>query len=119
MSNDISSASELASIKHKIETLFDAIKHGDEDHQGWLKEAIHCHFNGLPMPEYVAGKPKVTDPVPDVYLINRMTVDLPSNTSEEIAIIQDQITKHLTVRGVEPCPNCNYIHTHCRCQKAV
>jgi hypothetical protein len=42
----------------KIETLFDAIKHGDEDYQKWLKEAIHAHFYGLPMPEYAAGKSK-------------------------------------------------------------
>lgn len=28
----------------KIETLFDAIKHGDEKHQAWLKEAIEKHF---------------------------------------------------------------------------
>lgn len=103
----------------KVETLFDAIKHGDEDHQGWLKEAIRCHFNDLPMPEYVVGKPKVSEPAPDVYQINRMTVDLSGNTPEEIAIIQDQITKHLAVHGAGPCPNCNYIHTHCRCQKTV
>lgn len=26
-------------------TLFDAIKHGDEEHQSWLKEAIDKHFS--------------------------------------------------------------------------
>lgn len=28
----------------KIESLFDAIKHGDEKHQTWLKETIKTHF---------------------------------------------------------------------------
>jgi len=53
-------ASQVRAVKmlNKIETLFDAIKHGDEDHQGWLKEAIDAHFNGRPLPEYVAGKSK-------------------------------------------------------------
>ena len=31
-------------------TLFDAIKHGDGQHQAWLKEAITNHFAGLPVP---------------------------------------------------------------------
>lgn len=31
-------------LKVKIETLFDAVKHGDEEHQRWLKEAIDSHF---------------------------------------------------------------------------
>jgi hypothetical protein len=39
----------------KLATLFDAIKHGDEDHQGWLKQAIEAHFADRPMPLYVAG----------------------------------------------------------------
>lgn len=30
-----------------ISTLFDAIKHGDEKHQAWLKEAIDDHFRPL------------------------------------------------------------------------
>jgi len=33
-----------------VDTLFDAIKHGDQDHQDWLKEAIECHFSGRPIP---------------------------------------------------------------------
>jgi hypothetical protein len=44
------------STQKKIDTLFDAIKHGDEEHQAWLKSAIEAHFAGNPMPEYVAGK---------------------------------------------------------------
>jgi len=28
-----------------IQTLFDAVKHGDEKHQRWLKAAIDKHFN--------------------------------------------------------------------------
>lgn len=34
----------------KIETLFDAIKHGDDDHRRWLKDAIEAHFAGRPVP---------------------------------------------------------------------
>ena len=30
-----------------ITTLFDAIKHGDETHQAWLKDAIDKHFTSL------------------------------------------------------------------------
>ena len=33
-----------------IATLFNAIKHGDEEHRTWLKEAIGNHFAGLPVP---------------------------------------------------------------------
>lgn len=33
-----------------IGTLFDAIKHGDDDHKTWLKEAIDAHFAGQPVP---------------------------------------------------------------------
>jgi hypothetical protein len=33
-------------LKQKIDTLYDAIKHGDETHQAWLKEAIGTHFYG-------------------------------------------------------------------------
>jgi hypothetical protein len=40
----------------KTQDLFDAIKHGDLDHQVWLSTAIHAHFTGQPMPDYVAGK---------------------------------------------------------------
>lgn len=28
----------------RVSTLFDAIKHGDEEHQWWLKQAIEDHF---------------------------------------------------------------------------
>lgn len=35
----------------QIGTLYDAIKHGDEKHRSWLKQAIDNHFAGLPMPE--------------------------------------------------------------------
>jgi hypothetical protein len=114
MNNYISPTSELARINSKIQTLFDAIKHGDEDHQAWLKEAIRCHFEGLPMPEYVAGKPST--PEPDVYPVNRMTVDLAGNTPEETAVIQNAILRHVILQGAHPCPGCNYVHTHCRCK---
>jgi hypothetical protein len=50
----------------RVTTLFDAIKHGDEDHQTWLKAAIAAHFAGEPKPEYVAGKSSKDKPASDV-----------------------------------------------------
>ncbi len=35
----------LDMLNEKVNTLFDSIKHGDEKHQTWLKEAIERHFN--------------------------------------------------------------------------
>lgn len=35
---------EIERLKTKIVTLFDAIKHGDQDHQDWLFDAIQKHF---------------------------------------------------------------------------
>ena len=32
-------------LQKKCEALFDKIKHGDEEHQKWLKSAIDEHFN--------------------------------------------------------------------------
>ena len=37
--------SELNVMRKKVDTLFDAIKHGDDKHQRWLKNAIEDHFN--------------------------------------------------------------------------
>ncbi len=31
-------------LREKIKTLFDAIKHGDDTHQEWLKSKIEEHF---------------------------------------------------------------------------
>lgn len=36
-------------LKQRIDTLFDDIKHGDLDHQNWLKKAILDHFAGNPV----------------------------------------------------------------------
>lgn len=44
-------ANEYGQMSEKIESLFDAIAHGDEDHREWLKEAIYCHFEGAKVPE--------------------------------------------------------------------
>lgn len=44
---------EASSTDDKVATLFDAIKHGDEAHQNWLKEAIEAHFAGEPIPAAV------------------------------------------------------------------
>lgn len=38
-------------LQGRIDTLFEAIAHGDEDHRAWLKEAITAHFAGGPVPE--------------------------------------------------------------------
>lgn len=35
----------LPEAVRRIEKLFDAIKHGDEVHQAWLKKAIEEHFD--------------------------------------------------------------------------
>lgn len=32
-----------------VDTLYDAIKHGDENHRAWLKQAIEDHFAGRPV----------------------------------------------------------------------
>lgn len=42
---------ELEELEAKVESLFDAIKHGDKEHKAWLKEAIKCHFMGKPIPK--------------------------------------------------------------------
>jgi len=34
----------------KQEKLYEFIKHGDKEHRRWLKEAIHCFFNGDSLP---------------------------------------------------------------------
>ena len=38
---------EFYHLKVKVESLFDEIKHGDEEHQAWLKAKIEEHFNGI------------------------------------------------------------------------
>lgn len=37
-------------MQHLVDTLFDAVAHGDQEHRDWLKEAIDNHFKGLPVP---------------------------------------------------------------------
>lgn len=37
-------AAQNAELGANIASLFDAIKHGDDDHQAWLKHAIDSHF---------------------------------------------------------------------------
>jgi hypothetical protein len=34
----------------RVAALFDAIKHGDAEHQAWLKDAVVAHFAGQPVP---------------------------------------------------------------------
>lgn len=82
----------LMSLEARVDTLFDAIKHGDEDHQGWLKEAIDCHFAGKPMPTYVAGKPKAA--------------------AQQTPMVLQPITGPV-------CFNCQRQEPHCICFKAI
>lgn len=44
--NEIEDEMSRWKLEAKVKTLFDAIKHGDERHQLWLKEAINKHFAG-------------------------------------------------------------------------
>lgn len=39
---------ELAALKAQVSTLFDAIKHGDQEHQDWLADKITAHFAESP-----------------------------------------------------------------------
>jgi hypothetical protein len=39
----------------KVDTLYDAIAHGDEGHRAWLKEAIEKHFEPAPTETSVGG----------------------------------------------------------------
>lgn len=39
-------------LQSKIESLYDVLAHGDDDHKAWLKQAIDAHFSGQPMPNY-------------------------------------------------------------------
>lgn len=43
-------ASNDKDLRTKIRTLFESIKHGDQKHQDWLKEAIDKHFETGPHP---------------------------------------------------------------------
>ena len=42
------SDADLAEVNGKVNTLFDAIAHGDEKHRAWLKQAIKDHFERQP-----------------------------------------------------------------------
>lgn len=42
----------IQELKSKIDSLYDVLAHGDEDHKAWLKKAINAHFSGQPKPEY-------------------------------------------------------------------
>ena len=43
-------AAYFVEMNEKINTLFDAIKHGDDEHKDWLKTAINKHFD-IPQPK--------------------------------------------------------------------
>ena len=42
---------EIADLRQCTASLWDAIKHGDDEHRVWLKEAIDAHFAGEVIPE--------------------------------------------------------------------
>ncbi|MBY8333158.1 hypothetical protein [Qipengyuania pacifica] len=42
---------EIADLRQRTESLWDAIKHGDDEHRAWLKEAINAHLAGEAVPE--------------------------------------------------------------------
>lgn len=39
-------------LQDKINSLYDVLAHGDDDHKAWLKKAIDAHFSGQPKPDY-------------------------------------------------------------------
>lgn len=39
----------LQKYAQRVDTLFEAIAHGDEPHRTWLKEAIRNHLAGKPV----------------------------------------------------------------------
>lgn len=47
--NDMKNYNHMEMTRVRIESLFEAIKHGDEKHQTWLKQAIEDHFAGRPV----------------------------------------------------------------------
>lgn len=42
---------QIRNVRDRIDTLYDAIAHGDEKHRIWLKAAIAAHFGNQPLPE--------------------------------------------------------------------
>ena len=46
------------SVLPGADALWGAIKHGDDDHQQWLQEAIRAWFAGHPVPEVRGGSRK-------------------------------------------------------------
>lgn len=49
-------AAQLTQSQSAWHGLFEAIKHGDDGHQTWLKAAIEAYFTGQPMPEVVMSQ---------------------------------------------------------------
>ena len=49
LSNIAEAIKHLEVVEVKINTLYDAIAHGDDKHRAWLKEAIESHFSGKPV----------------------------------------------------------------------
>ena len=37
-------------LVRRVAGLYEAIKHGDDEHRAWLREALILHFAGLPVP---------------------------------------------------------------------
>jgi rubrerythrin len=62
---DAMTASRRPSRESRIDTLFEAIKHGDEKHKDWLQQAIEDHFAGLPVKRW--DSPATDTPTADRY----------------------------------------------------
>lgn len=44
---EVSSAPSLDKLVLRVNSLFEAIQHGDVEHKKWLKQAIDNHFKGF------------------------------------------------------------------------
>ncbi|AXK44018.1 hypothetical protein [Erythrobacter aureus] len=70
-----------AVILARVNTLYDSIAHGDEDHRGWLKEAINNHMAGedVPTPRGKGGKvySGADAPIRPSNILSGPTPDLP------------------------------------------
>lgn len=53
-------------LKVTVAKLFQALKHGDEEHQRWLREALDAYFDGRPVPP--ARDAKTVQPTLDEWI---------------------------------------------------
>lgn len=53
-----SALNKLEQAQKRVQALFPAIAHGDDEHRAWLQEALENHFAGLPIPPVREGDKK-------------------------------------------------------------